>query len=291
VTVVDSPFALDPKAWQRHMPRAATSSSEDHVAGGEAEEGRTLERDRLRSWLIEAGFQPFVADVATSDAATLRQALTLALTLADGPIAHIVDSSSGRVRVLSETVSWEPDPVPSRGDSPDTDEAEACRNAWNSFQRRLAGAGLSRAEASHLYREERDAVATATMGRCARSAPAGRHGAASSGRAGGSRGKNRASSGEAVSPAAPLGSSSACSQPAASPDQGYVVLRVPTRLEGLRGVHHCTWGRLLARFGLQHQEWERIRKDFYTPRFTTIAAAQHSWEVQGLAGRVPVHDA
>ena len=273
------------------MPQAEASSSNGHAAGAGAEEGRTLERDRLRSWLIEAGFQPLVADAATAEVATLRQALNLALALSDGPIAHLVGSSSGSVRASSEAVSWEPDPLPSESDPPDTEKAESHQNAWNSFQRRLAGAGLSRAEASHLYREERDALATATTGRHARSAPTNRLGAASSDRAGGGHENSRASAGEAVSPATPLSSSPACSQPAASPDQGYVVLRVPTRLEELRGVHHCTWKRLLDRFGLQHQEWERSRKDFYTPRFTTIAAAQRSWEGQGLTGRVPIHDA
>ena len=73
-------------------------------------------------------------------------------------------------------------------------------------------------------------------------------------------------------------------------DNGYVVIRVPLRLERYRGVHRYSWAQLMARFGIQHCEWENDRSHFYMPKFTTIEAAQRHWEVQGLRGRVPVHD-
>ena len=71
-------------------------------------------------------------------------------------------------------------------------------------------------------------------------------------------------------------------------DMGYVVIRLPSHLNHLRGHHQCIWAVLLARLGVTHAQWAATQSQYYMPRFRGQAVMEASWVQQGLRLPVPV---
>ena len=99
----------------------------------------------------------------------------MALVASTGPIALVHDDPAGPAAAAA--TGWEPEPGPATADPAALPASSAQRDAassvgastsWNTFQQRLAGTGLSRAEVASLYAEEqaalRSAAAAAAVG-------------------------------------------------------------------------------------------------------------------------------
>ena len=78
----------------------------------------------------------------------------------------------------------------------------------------------------------------------------------------------------ALSPRSALSLASAAAAPGRAPlELGYLALRLPGRLQHLRGHHRCSWAAFLQRLGVDHAEWQAMGSQHYTPRFRNIALA------------------
>ena len=184
-----------------------------------------------------------------SSAPTLREALLGLLRETRGPLAVLEGNCE---------VSAVHEPEPESAAPPAAASAGPAASSWNAFQQRMSGAGLTRTEAARLYREEQQATSLADS---ARAAPV------------------------ATPTAVPSHSGVAAPRVA---DLGYVVLKTPEAFSHLRGVHHCSWTELLAKFGANPQQWPALRSGYYTPRFRDEADAARRWSEQRLLQPMPV---
>jgi len=207
------------------------------------------QREDVAACLIACGVEEQVALTAVSGAPTLRAALQRLLGETRGPLAVLEGAC-----VATAT----PEPEPEVVALPAASSAGPVTSPWNVFQQRMAGAGLTRAEAARLYREEQQATARGVGGR----------------------------STTAVRPDMTTMSSGVAAPRAA--DGGYVVLKTPEAFRHLRGVHHCSWDELLAKFGATPQQWSALRAGYYTPRFRDEADATRLWSEQRLLPPMPV---
>ena len=220
--------------------------------------GVDIERDVLRQQLLSWGLEAPTVETVLHEACCVRTVLTRVLERTTRDLADIVAprASSAREPVAGAAGSSQaghqshqlPEPAP----EDDPVEAPRAANPWNTFQARLAGSGLSREQIREAYGAERAALTEVRL------AP-------------------QPSIQEALVSMSPP----SCSH-------GYDVLRAPTPLLGLRGVHVCTWLQLMAKFGLKASEWDRHRCGFYVPRFADSPTSHCRWAAQGLTGDVPV---
>jgi len=221
---------------------------EDSASGSSAFQSTPFSRWRLEQILREWQIPPARASTVASQSGTVRQALeellvdptALSIALAPPPSA-----ASGP--------AVEPDPE----DQLPTTPGEPSTNRWNSFQRRLAGAGLTRREVAILYREEASALGVPAKP-------------------------------EARPAEAPSQTTQATTVPEVTLVGGYVLLRAPPAHQHLLGVHRCLWQELLGKLGLPHREWAFRKSEFYMPRFVNMAMAEQQWREQQLSGPVPV---
>ena len=170
------------------------------------------------------------------------------------------------------------------------DSGQAVGSAWNTFQRRMAGAGLTRAQAAQLYGEEQQALRQ----QCLVPHPRPDSAALAAVPATPSVHADRmAAVGASPAPAVMMGHppvvDSGPSRSAAVPlELGYLAVRLPPSLAHLRGHHRCSWASMLQRFNVSHQQWLAGKSQLFTPRFVDQASAQATWVAQGLRLPIPV---
>ena len=215
----------------------------------------------LTRLLVELGFCGDVASAVPVAVGNVREALVLALELHSGPLRPVanveapasssVEGGGGESGVAVQVGA---------GHATALTTGDSGRTSWNTFQRRLAGSGLSRSATAALYRDEmraRELGDTAAEG-----SPV--------------NGGRRPSAAKAASSAgAPL-------------EAGYVLMRAPESLQHLRGHHRCNWSGLLRRLGISHEAWERTRSQYFLPHYRDQATAEAMWQRQGLLLPLPV---
>ena len=224
---------------------------------------RTLPAGSFAAWLRELGVSADVASRAAVVGLTAREALGLLLELGGDELAALslvsdATADLGDVAGSAGPPGGAPRLVAAAGGEPSPAAALEIRNPWNQFQHQAAGAGHSRREMAALYRAERDEAPRAP-------------GASTDATAG------AAGTSPRVQPLA-----------GAVLDMGYVVIRLPSHLNHLRGHHQCIWAVLLARLGVTHAQWAATQSQYYMPRFRGQAVMEASWVQQGLRLPVPV---